>query len=124
MPEHEADSDEEMRLKVRLGINLGVVIVKSYDRSRAWWNLTTYETQLMRVRIDMSESGHERSIGGTTKKVCSWGVEPTNSGQKRNLAIECRMLGEERTSIGSSGTSLVSQRLTFTAHQSISHLGI
>jgi hypothetical protein len=57
VPEHEADSDEEMRRQVRLGINLGVMIVKGYDSSRAWWNLTTYEPQIMRVRTDMSAVG-------------------------------------------------------------------
>jgi hypothetical protein len=54
VPEHEADSDEEMRRQVRLGINLGVMIVKGYDSSRAWWNLTTYEPQIMRVRTDQA----------------------------------------------------------------------
>ena len=38
-------------------------------------------------------SGHERSFGGTTKKACFLGVEPTKSGRKRTSALECPQLG-------------------------------
>ncbi len=44
------------------------------------------------------------------------GVKPTKSGRKRKSSPECRLSGEERTSIGTSGTSLVSQKRSCRCH--------
>ncbi len=41
------------------------------------------------------------------------GVKRTKTARKRTSLPECRLLGEERTSIGASGTSLVSHKRKF-----------
>ena len=51
------------------------------------------------------------------------GTKRTKSGRKRTSALECRLLGEERTSIRTSGTSLVSHKQTLSIPQQKPDLG-
>ena len=50
------------------------------------------------------------------------GVERTRSGENQTSVSECRLLGEGRTSIGTSRTSLLSHKPTWTGQVVRRHL--
>ena len=89
--EHNADIPEEKRIEFRVGINLGDVVIDGDDTRSG-------STAVLRLH-------HQEGP--------FLGEEQTKSRRKRKSPLECRMLGAERTSIRTSGTSLLSQIRTF-----------
>ncbi len=94
----------------------GAHVLERRSRAALW---SVWRMSARRSMSPTAAKGQERTIGDTTRRVCSWGSSGRNRRESGHRNSKVRYRGQSRRTGNMAGESVVSQKRSFPSQQTV-----